>query len=289
MTDFIVLALCTGALGAKDFLSGPNKTRFHDKMALVLNGLKLKEAIPDDWRRSADVRQNHVWPAGNVARSRVQIGGYEKQEDFFKKLRAFAEVVEVFYNAKWGAEIKIMAADFKVLAKIRKEGHAVYPIELLACAFEKLMHQFVLGARKQTTECLLTMEATRNDTKRPHMFTNLRVLMLSRRLDRSMAFQMPTSFVDVRSERSSFVKVWRSFYSKATMKMMTQGASAYDVPTTSKGARGSKPVGAGDSGSSSGDGGGGLTENADSVKAAAFAAAVAETAKALVAAQGGPG
>jgi hypothetical protein len=60
MTDFVVLALCTGALGAQDFLSGPNQTRFHNKMTLVLNDLKLKEDIPDDWHRSADVRQNHV-------------------------------------------------------------------------------------------------------------------------------------------------------------------------------------------------------------------------------------
>ena len=80
MTDFVVLSLCTGALdGAQDFLSGPNQTRFHNKMALVLNDLKLKEDIPDDWHRSATVRQNHTWPAGNVARSRVQIGGYVKQ------------------------------------------------------------------------------------------------------------------------------------------------------------------------------------------------------------------
>ena len=103
-------------------------------MALVLDDLKLKEDISDDWHRPADVRQNH-WPAGNMARSRVQqIGGYEKQEeDFLKKLRAFAEVAGVFYNSKWGAKIKMMAADFKVLAEIREEGHAVYPIELLAC------------------------------------------------------------------------------------------------------------------------------------------------------------
>ena len=84
MTDFVVLALCTGALRAQDFLSGPNQTRFHNKMTLVLNDLKLKEDIPDDWHRSANVRQNHVWSAGSVARSRVQIGGYEKQEDFLK-------------------------------------------------------------------------------------------------------------------------------------------------------------------------------------------------------------
>ena len=136
-------------------------------------------------------------------------------------------------------------------------------------------------------ECLLTMEATRKDTKRPHLFTNLRMLMLSRRADRSMAFQMPTSFVDVRSERSSFVKVWRSFYSKATMQMMTQGASAYDVPTAKGGARGGKqPVGAGDGGTAIGDDGSGVDLGTDAAKAAAFAAAVAETAKALVAAQG---
>ena len=171
MTDFVVLAICTGALGAHDFLSGPNQTRFHNKMTLVPNDLKLKEDIPDDLHRSADVRQNHIWPAGNVARSRVQIGGHEKQEDFLKKLRGFAEVVEVFYNSKWGAEVKMMAADFRVLAEIREEGHAVYPVELLACAFEKLMHQLILGVRKQTMECLLTMEATRKDTKRSHLFT----------------------------------------------------------------------------------------------------------------------
>ena len=161
MTDFVVLSLCTGALGAQGFLSGPNQTRFHSKTALVLNDLKLEVDMPDDWHRSATVRQNHTWPAGNVARSRVQIGGYEKQEDFLKRLRAFAEVVDVFYNSKWGAEIKMMAADFKILAEIREEGHAVYPVELLACAFEELMHQFILGVRKQTMECLLTMEATR--------------------------------------------------------------------------------------------------------------------------------
>ena len=196
-------------------------------------------------------------------------------------------MVEVLYNSKWGAEIKMMAADFKILAEIREEGHAVYPVELLACAFEKLMHQFILGVRKQTMECLLTMEATRKNTKRPHLFTNLRMLMLSRRADRSMAFQMPTSFVDVRSERSSFVKVWRSFYSKAAMQMMTQGASAYDVPTTKGGARGGKqPVGADDGGTAVGDDGSGSGPGADAAKAAAFAAAVAETAKALVAAQG---
>ena len=58
------------------------------------------------------------------------------------------------------------------------------------------------------------MVATRKDTKRPHLFTNPRMLMLSRRSDRSMAFQMPTSFVNVRSERSHFAKAWRSFYSR---------------------------------------------------------------------------
>ena len=71
MTDFVVLSLCTGALGAQDFLSGPNQTRFHNKMTLVLNDLKLKEDMPDFSHRSATVRQNHTWPAGNVARSRL--------------------------------------------------------------------------------------------------------------------------------------------------------------------------------------------------------------------------
>ena len=40
-------------------------------------------------------------------------------------------------------------------------------MELLACAFEKLMHQFILGVRSQVMDLLLTMEAVRKDTKRP--------------------------------------------------------------------------------------------------------------------------
>ena len=102
-------------------------------------------------------------------------------------------------------------------------------------------------------DLLLTMEAVRKDTKRPNLFTNLRIMMLSRRPDNAMAFKTPLSFVNVRSERSAFVKVWRSFYSKATVQMMTQGAAAYDVPTI--GRRGqSKAVGATVSGGGSEEG-----------------------------------
>ena len=144
-------------------------------------------------------------------------------------------VVREFYNEVWARQLEKLSEDFATLAAARDEGgHVVWPLDLLAVAFEKLMQQFILSVREQIMQLLITLEQTRKDTKRPNLFTNLRLLMLSRDHAMQIAFVMPDCFVDVTAEGSAFQRVWNSFYSQQTTMLMKHGAAAFDIPTTGK-------------------------------------------------------
>ena len=197
MTDFVVLYLCTGSFGAQAFSKGAGGARFHEGRTLVLNDLALKEDIPEEWYMASSLTKHHVWPAGNVPRSKMRVGGYSKAEDFIKQIRALAMVVREFYNE--------VSEGFATLAAVRDEGeHVVWPLDLLAVSFEKLMQQFILCVREQIMQLLITLEQTRKDTKRPNLFTNLRLLMLSRDHAMRIAFVVPGSFVNVTADTSAF-------------------------------------------------------------------------------------
>ena len=73
----------------------------------------------------------------------MQVGGYNKAEVFIKKIRALAMVVCEFYNEVWAAQLEQLSEDFATLAAVRDEGgHVVWPLNLLAVSFEKLMQQY---------------------------------------------------------------------------------------------------------------------------------------------------
>ena len=105
MTDFVVLAICTGSLGCESFEAGSATERrsgevyYHSGRTLVLDDLVLKENIDSGWASRPSARSNHVWPAGDVARARVRVGHYDKAPSFVRKVRGMAAVFEMFYNS----------------------------------------------------------------------------------------------------------------------------------------------------------------------------------------------
>ena len=122
--------------------------------------------------------------------------------DFVKRIGALGDLVTMLYNTAWGGQIKRAAAGFKSLAEERINNFRSYPLDVLAVAFEKLMHNFIFKVRTQCRKLIFGIERSRKSTKRPALFTNLRLAMHGRDENRSRMFTWPASFSDVLAERS---------------------------------------------------------------------------------------
>ena len=209
MNDFVVLAICTGSLGAEVFEPGSQSEQrggarlfYHTGRTLVLPDLVLREDIDPDWATQTKARSNHVWSSSDVPRPRVRIGNYVKETDLINRIDAMADLVSMLYNTGWGREIKLAAIGFKRLAEERINNFRSYPLEVLAVTFEKLMHHFIYRVRGQCRKLIMGIERSRKSTRRPHIFGHLRIAMMGRDEHRSRLFEWPVSFRDVLSERS---------------------------------------------------------------------------------------
>ena len=209
MNDFVVLAVCSGALGAEVFEPGSQAEQrggarlfYYSGRTLVLSDVVIREDIDDDWATQANARSNHVWPSGDVPRPRVRIGNYAKETDLVKRIDALADLIAMLYNSGWGRQVKLAAVGFKSLAEEPINNFRFYPLGVLAVAFEKLMHNFIFKVRTQCRKLIFGIERSRKSTKRPHIFSHLRVAMLGRDEHRSRMFEWPASFRDVVAERS---------------------------------------------------------------------------------------
>ena len=114
MTDFVVLALCSSALGTDVFEEGTAAEKkaagtahvYHfSGRRLVLDDLVLREDMDDGWLLAEQQRGQHDWPTGDVPRRRVCVGGTDKPREYkpetvVEKMKAFAELVRMFYNEK---------------------------------------------------------------------------------------------------------------------------------------------------------------------------------------------
>ena len=258
MTDFVVLAICTGSLGCESFEAGSATERrtgevyYHSGRTLVLDDLVLKEDIDSGWASRPSARSNHVWPAGDVARDRVRVGHYDKASSFVRKVRGMAAVFEVFYNSVIATQLRDAAVVFEALAVERANGRPKHPLIVLAVAFETLMNRFIISIRSQLTKLVLGMERTRKSTKRPALFTNLRLAMNGRDENRGRCFVWPCSFVGLGDQAGPLREVMGEMLSAQMTQQLIHGASAFTVRTQQsqtkigKGASGAGGVGDGD-------------------------------------------
>ena len=102
---------------------------------------------------------------------------YDKAPSFVRKVRGMAAVFEVFYNSVIATQLTDAAVVFEALAVERVNGRPKHPLVVLAVAFETLMNRFIISIRSQLTKLILGMERTRKSTKRPALFSNLRLAM----------------------------------------------------------------------------------------------------------------
>ena len=258
MTDFVVLAICTGSLGCESFEAGSASERrsgevyYHSGRTLVLDDLVLKEDIESDWASRSSARSNHVWPAGDVARARVRVGHYDKASSFVRKVRGMAAVFEMFYNSVIATQLRDGAVVFEALAVERVNGRPKHPLIVLAVAFETLMNRFIISIRSQLTKLVLGMERTRKSTKRPALFSNLRLAMNGRDENRGRCFVWPCSFVGLGDQAGPLREVMGEMLSAQMTQQLIHGASAFTVRTQpsqnkiGKGASGAGGVGDGD-------------------------------------------
>ena len=114
MTDFVVLALCSSALGTNVFEEGTAAEKkaagtahvyYFSGRRLMLDDLVLREDMNDGWALAEQQRGQHKWPSGDVPRRRVCVGGTDKPREYkpetvVEKMKAFAELVRMFYNEK---------------------------------------------------------------------------------------------------------------------------------------------------------------------------------------------
>ena len=94
MTPFVVLALCTGALGTQSFVGGSAQeveaagtlVYYYKGRCLILGDIVLKEDKPDDWADAEIQRGLLVWPSGNAQRARVHVGDHTKPETLVRRI-----------------------------------------------------------------------------------------------------------------------------------------------------------------------------------------------------------
>ena len=103
--------------------------------------------MDDGWALAEAQRGAHKWPTGDVARRRVRVGGADKPETVVKKMKAFVELVRMFYNASLADQLEVLADDFGMLAAVRVNQVRKYPLVLLVNCYESLMYQYMLGVR----------------------------------------------------------------------------------------------------------------------------------------------
>ena len=238
MNDFVVLAVCSGALGAEVFEPGSQAEQkggarlfYYSGRTLVLSDLVLREDIDDNWATQAKARSNHVWPSGDVPRPRVRIGNYAKETDLINRIDALADLVTMLYNTEWGRQVKLAAVGFKRLAEERINNFRSYPLGVLAVAFEKLMHNFIFKVRSQCRKLIFGIERSRKRTKRPHIFSHLRLAMLGRDEHRSRLFEWPVSFRDVLDERSCLREELQKMLSARMAQQLAHGAASFTIPS----------------------------------------------------------
>ena len=203
MTDFVVLALCASALGTNVFEEGTAAEKkaagtahvyFFSGRRLMLDDLVLREDMDDNWAWAEQQRGQHKWPSGDVPRRRVRVGGADKEKEYkpetvVKKIRAFAELVRMFYNSKLAEQLETLATDFGALAAYRVSNVRKYPLVLLVSCYESLMFSYVLGVRLQINDLINHLEHMGKSVRRQHIQGNLRLAMAGRSADREMAFK----------------------------------------------------------------------------------------------------
>ena len=276
MTPFVVLALCTGSLGAQTFEGGSAQevkaagthVFYYKGRCLLLDDIVLKEDMPDEWADAEILRGPLVWPSGNAMRSRVRVGNHTKAETLVRRIKAFAEVAGMFYNDVFQGQLEVLASDFESLAKQRANSRRIYPLVMLSVAFETLMFKFVVQLRSQAMKLIYHLEHMQKSVVRPHVFQALRMVMKGRDKDFDMAWTWPSHFMDVTAPDSDFMRVYEEFKVDGLLAVTMGGMAAFSVPTTNK-----KP-GTGASGAEVDDGGelAGQEEAADVVAAASAAA-----------------
>ena len=162
----------------------------------MLDDIMLREDLPDDWAEAEIRRGAHEWPSGDVPRARVRVGDHSKPELLVRRLKAFAELVGMFYNSMVADQLVTLASDFAFLADKRANGRRVYPLVMLSVAYETLMFKFMVAVRSQAIKLIFHLEHMQKSVVRPHLFTNLRLAMMGRDENRGMAFVWPSFFMN---------------------------------------------------------------------------------------------
>ena len=237
MTDFVVLAICTGSLGCESFEAGSASERragevyYHSGRTLVLDDLILKEDIDSGWASRPSARSNHVWPAGDVARDCIRVGHYDKASSFVRKVQGMAAVFGVLCNSVVATQLADAAVVFEALVLERANGRPKHPLVVLVVAFETLMNRFIMSIRSQLTKLILGMERTRKSTRRPALFSNLRLAMNGRDENRGRCVVWPCSFVGVGDQVGPLREVMGEMLSAQMTQQPIHGASAFTIRT----------------------------------------------------------
>ena len=101
----------------------------------------------------------------------------------------------MLYSPHMATQLEELASDFGDLAEMRQGGDVEkYPLVVLAAAFEFLVFRYIIQLRQQASDFLLFLEGAQKDTRRPHVFTNLRMMVLGRDPENRMAWVWSSHF-----------------------------------------------------------------------------------------------
>ena len=176
------------------------------------------------------------------------MGGADKEKEYkpetvMKKMRAFAQLVRMFYNSNLADQLETLATDFGTLAAYRVSNVRKYPLVLLVSCYESLMFSYVLGVRLQINDLINHLEHMGKSVRRQHIQGNLRLAMAGRTSDRQMAFDWPIHFESVLEPDSCFHEFWNE-RTAAGIVSLTAAGNGFSVPVVKSSRSGTGASGA---------------------------------------------
>ena len=225
MNDFVVLAVCSGALGAEVFESGSQAEQKGGARFLLLLGADAGccgSRIAGRHRRelgdSSQGANESSLAVGRRAASSCSDRELCQGDRSGQSHRCVGRFGHDDLQHCLGPPGQTCGGGLQSLAEERINNFRSHPLGVLAVAFEKLMHNFIFKIRSQCRKLILGVERSRKSTQRPHIFPHLRMAMHGRDEHRSRTFSGLLVFVTCwlsavvfgRSFRRCFRRGWRS-------------------------------------------------------------------------------
>ena len=272
MTEAVALALVSMNWGAVGPTGARNKTDFtYDDVGLLVNDLALPDDEDMSWIKSKVAVHGYTPSTSPIPRHAVSfVPSDGKFKTWYKLVQAQNELFGMFYGEDHRDQRDRAA---KVFKKLHKRQRALYPLHILALAWEQMVRAYDRAMRVQLRGFIRHCENTGNSVNSQWAFRSIqRAIFSSRRSGHKLEFKWPQMFVDVAATDSYFHRVVMTrFLAKGQEMALIRGVSDFEVNLQPKRGRGGAMGGAElDDGDGSDDGAddGGVGVPATGAKAA---------------------